>query len=160
MFLWGKSEDARCTRCQETETLMHTVAGCKVYLEEKRYTWRHDSVLNYIAKSLSALQGCQLFADLDAWMSPCTITGQDHRPDLLVVKGSKLYVLELTVDFESNIEINRDRKQRKYVELIKCLESSYEEISFVILSIGAIGIFGKSCDSFISMLNDLNTSKA
>ena len=55
MSLWGKSEDARCTCCQETETLIHTVAGCKVYLEEKRYTWCHDSVLNYIAKSLSAL---------------------------------------------------------------------------------------------------------
>ena len=91
---------------------MHIVAGCKVYLEEKGYTWRHDSVLNYIAKSLSALQGCQLFADLDGWMSPCTISGQDHRPDLLVVKGNKLYVLELTVSFESNIEINRNRKQR------------------------------------------------
>ena len=62
--------------------------------------------------------------------------------------------------FESNIEINRDRKQKKCVELIKCLESSYEEVSFVNLSIWAIGIFGKSCDSFISMLNDLNLSKA
>ena len=93
-----------------------------------------------------------MFDDLDGWMSPCTITGQDHRLDLLVVKRSKLYVLELKVGFETNIVINSERKQRKYAELIKCLESSYEKVSFVNVSIGTIGVFGKSCDSFTSML--------
>ena len=79
---------------------------------------------------------------------------------IIIINIIIIIIIIIIIGFESNIEINTNRKQRKYVELIKCLESSYEEVSFVNLSIGAIGIFGKSCDSFINMLNDLNISKA
>ena len=65
-----------------------------------------------------------MFDDLDGLMSPCTITGQDHRLDLLVVKRSKLYVLELKVGFETNIVINSERKQRKYAEPLNVLSET------------------------------------
>ena len=31
-----------------TESLLHVVAGCRSYLSEGRFTWRHDSALNFL----------------------------------------------------------------------------------------------------------------
>ena len=49
----------------------------------------------------------QVFADIDQYMSPSIITGEDLRPDLTMVHQSKdIYVSELTVGFEPNIQKN------------------------------------------------------
>ena len=42
---WGISNDSRCPLCGDAQTLGHVVGGCKVSLDEKRYNWRHDSIL-------------------------------------------------------------------------------------------------------------------
>ncbi|CAB4032766.1 Hypothetical predicted protein, partial [Paramuricea clavata] len=59
---WGLSPTSDCSRCLAPETLLHVVAGCQSYLE--RFTWRHDSVLNFLAtykpadrKRLTSLRG-------------------------------------------------------------------------------------------------------
>ena len=50
---WGLSPTSDCSFCLSPESLLHVTAGCKTYLEEGRYTWRHDSVLNFIASTLA-----------------------------------------------------------------------------------------------------------
>ena len=57
--------------------------------------------------------------------------------------------------FELNIKINSDRKATKYCPLINHLHSSYSTVTFVILSMSVIGIFGMSSESFLSMFADL-----
>ena len=57
--------------------------------------------------------------------------------------------------FESNIKINNDRKATKYRPLINHIHSSYSTVTFANLSINAIGIFGTSSESFLSMLTEL-----
>ena len=48
-------------------------------------------------------------------MSPSLITGDSLRPDLLLLTGNKvLYILELTLGFETNIQANSVRKANKY----------------------------------------------
>ena len=54
---WGISSSSDCSFCLSPETLLHIVAGCKSYLDQGRFTWRHDSVLKFIAKSLTAVNG-------------------------------------------------------------------------------------------------------
>ena len=94
----------------------------KSYLDNGRYTWRHKYVLLAIAKSLSSLQHCTLFADPPSFASPSLITGDSLRPDLALISRDKtLYLLELTVGFETNIFINSSRKSAKYNSLIKKL---------------------------------------
>ena len=44
------SQSPDCSFCLNPESLLHVVAGCQQYLD--RFTWRHDSILNFIAKSL------------------------------------------------------------------------------------------------------------
>ena len=54
------------------------------------------------------------------YRSPFVITGDTYRPDLLLsTSNGMLYIVELTVGFESNLQKNVERKKSKYKELIR-----------------------------------------
>ena len=51
--LWGYTKSASCHLCDHPQcTLHHIIANCPFALKQKRYTWRHDSVLKTIQLSL------------------------------------------------------------------------------------------------------------
>ena len=125
------------------------MSSCKSYLEDDRYTWRHNSVLLHISRTLSLLQDSSLYADLLSFPSPSLITGDSLRPDLvLVLNSTTVYLLELTIGFESNITINSQRISDKYRPLILALQEKFYDVKFINLSMSALGIFGRSSDSF------------
>ena len=98
------------------------------------YTWRHDSILNFIANSLQPVinDRSSLYADVNGFPSPSIITGENYRPDLLFLIQSKcLYILELTVGFESNLKNNAVRKKEKYMNVVKDMRSNYRCVKFV-----------------------------
>ena len=104
---WNLSQSADCSFCLGPESLLHVVAGCKTYLNEGRFTLRHNSALLFIANSLQSIVGSTLYVDLSDFLSPCIVTGDAFRPDLLLVTADKrLFMLELTVGFETNLNIN------------------------------------------------------
>ena len=103
LSLWNLSQSSDCKFCLLPETLLHVVAGCKVYLEQGRYTWRHNSALNFLATSLKAIEGSSLFADIPGFSSPSIITGDNVSRSTSAYKGNILYVLELTIGFETNV---------------------------------------------------------
>ena len=72
-------------------------------LRETRYDWRHNSVVPFLTKTFMKIQGVEIYSDLDDYRSPSIITGELLRPDLLIISKGVLYVLELTVDFETNL---------------------------------------------------------
>ena len=45
-----------------------------------------------------------------------------------------MYVLELTVGFEPNIEKNAKQKNNKYKELLNSMEKDYTSVTFINLS--------------------------
>ena len=52
LLLWGKSKVSKCALCGASPcSLHHILVICSVALNGKRYTWRHDSVLNTIQSS-------------------------------------------------------------------------------------------------------------
>ena len=114
-----------------------------------------------IAQSLSSLQHCTLFADLPSFASPSLITGETVRPDLILISQDKtLYLLGLTVGFETNILINSKRKSAKFNALIKDLNSQFSTVHFVNLSMGALGILRTSSLNFHTMLEETGMDKA
>ena len=136
------------------------ISSCSSYLDEGRYTWRHNSVLLFLANTFSSLKQCTVYADLPSFLSPSLITGESLRPDLLLLAKDKLlYILELTIGFETNIQNNSNRKAVKYSSLLSELSPSYSKVTFVNLSMGAIGTMGSSCTSFFSLLNELSFDK-
>ena len=157
LFKWSLSSTPACSFCLQSETLQHIVSSCKSYLDDGRYTWRHNSVLSYLAKSMSSIKNASLYADLPSFPSPSLITGDSLRPDLVfVLNNTTVYLLELTVGFESNIKVNSERKAAKYHPLFTNLRTEYTNINFVNLSMSALGIYGTSSDTFLQMLKDLN----
>ena len=101
---WGLSSTSDCSFCLQPESLLHIVAGCSKYLNEGRYTWRHNSVLHFIAYSMKSVPDSVLYADLPGFVTPSVATGDTLRPDLLLAIFNKcLYILELTVGFENNL---------------------------------------------------------
>ena len=109
MFTWGHSENKACQLCHYNQTLGHVVAGCKSSLDQGRYTWRHDSVLSYIANTLSRF--CKnVYADIPSFASPFIVTGNNGGPDIVVVQQKVVTIIELTIGFETNMEGNSKRK--------------------------------------------------
>ena len=140
--------------------LQHVVSSCKSYLKDGRYTWRHNSVLLFLAKTCSSFSDCLLYADLPSFFSPCVITGDALRLELVFIsRNSILDILKLTVGFESNIQINSDRKASKYGSLIMDITHAYSDVQFINLSMSTIVIIGNSSASLLLMLDDLDLSK-
>ena len=130
------------------------VSSCKSYLDQGRYTWRHDSAPNFKANTPSALPSCFVYADLLALLSPfLVITSDSLRPNLLLITENKtLYILELIIGFETNIKVNSNRKALKYNPLHHALRSTNSQINFINLSLDALGTVGSSSDSFSELL--------
>ena len=158
LLKWGRAENSLCPACKNPQTLGHVVGGCKVHLNEKRYNYRHDSVLLNILKALVTCDGITVYGDLPDSKNPSIITGEDYRPDILFVKDKKLFIIELTVGFETNIQINTENKERRYRPLITPLQSKYQ-IEYVNLSMEALGTFGKSYNNFESTLKKAGLGK-
>ena len=86
---WGMSPTSDCSFCIQPESLLHIVAGCKKYREEGRYTWHHDSILYFLANYFQSIKNSYLYVDIPGYISPCALTGDSLRPDLLLVIPDK-----------------------------------------------------------------------
>ena len=83
------------------------------------FTWRHNSVLNFITPNLLNVERSKLYVDLPGFLSPSVITGDQLRPDLLAIENKVLHILELTVGFETNLKTNSVRKHEK-ISTVNC----------------------------------------
>ena len=76
-------------------------------------------------------------------MNLSVITGAKNHHDMIVTQNeSAIFVLELTVGLETNIDLNTKQNVNKYKEMLKSLENKFEKVSFINLSMGALGIVG------------------
>ena len=70
-----------------------------------------------------------------------------------------MYVAELTVGHESNLEKNSDRKKQNYSNLVKKLKDIYKSVIFVNISMSCLGVFGNGSISLLSMFDKLGFDK-
>ena len=124
LTLWNPPKTSNCSCCLQPESLLHVFAGCKTYLDEGRFTWRHDSALNFLASSLQYLKNYTFYVDLPQYLSPCLITGDNLRPDMLISSSDTLYAIVLSVCFETNLNNNTSRKFEKYRHLLHHLRKN------------------------------------
>ena len=143
---WGTSTSATCEFCPETQTLGHVISSCTSALREGRYNWRHNSVIRSIARA-ALKAGNTVYADITEFSSPSTITGDAERPDIVIVRGDDLFVLELTAGFETNLLKNYQRKNLVYADLIARLSSNYSNVRYLNLSMSAIGCVSGETDN-------------
>ena len=110
-----------------------------------------------MVKSFQSIKNSSLYVDIPGFISPCALTGDSPRPDLLLVIPDKcLYILELSLGFEKNLRNYSHRKQLKYKTLVGEQQKNFNEVRFVSLSMSALGVFDHLSKSFIDMLQHLN----
>ena len=153
---WGIAQSSKCLFCNENQTLQHVVSACRISLAEKRWNWRHDSVLINIARFLAKIPTAKVYCDIEnsEFLTPSVITGDMERPDIVVIKDRKCMLLELTVGFETNLEKNSKRKIERYRNLINRLKATYQ-VQYIDLSMGAIGVIGRGNKEFQKIFKTL-----
>ena len=118
--LWGKVNNEKCF-CGQRQTLNHILNCCVVSLNQGRFTYRHDSILNYIQGCLDTTK-YTCYIDIEGHQTqgggtiPPEILITTHKPDIVIIdkKTKSMEIFELTVPGESRILAAHDLKQRKY----------------------------------------------
>ena len=94
LLQWGKSLTDKYTNCHSRETTNHIINCCKTYLDQGRYTWRHDNILNYIANSIDTSK-CDFHIDIKDYQTSAggTIPANFHitplKPDIVIIDHTK-----------------------------------------------------------------------
>ena len=95
-------------------------------LNQGRFTWRHDSILNYLISVLKfvnpasmELKGDNHGLTLNGSTVPPDIICTGQRPDVVFVERElkRIALLELTCSFELNSEAANSRKASSYRDL-------------------------------------------
>ena len=146
---WKIQTDPRCVLCNSLHpTSLHILNGCASTLNQGRYTWGHESVLALIVAFLSPklAKDQSLYADIRASDTPpATIPSNTlpttYRPNLVLISGFSISLLELTVcsNTPDGFLNARQRKQSKqsYIELLGDLESAGYCVQYETLEIGS-----------------------
>ena len=117
---WGKVTNDKCF-CSKKQTLNHILNGCKTALEQGRFTWRHDSILNYIANCLD-MKNFSCYVDLEGHQTPAggtlppEVIVSTLKPDIVIIdnKNKQVKIFELTVPGENRISEAHRLKTEKY----------------------------------------------
>ena len=95
--------------CSNQPTTNHILTGCFTALDQGRYTWRHDSVLQVFVHGLqkNLPPRYKLYADLPGHLAstslPSTIppsfssSSSSSRPDIVLISDDGIILLELSV---------------------------------------------------------------
>ena len=160
---WNKRNSNACQLCGNKETLLHVLNFCKTMLDQGRYTWRHNSVLNIIHSTLlSNLQfpsKIEISCDLPGFICgistvPTDILVTSQKPDLVIIDRAlkKIVLVELTVPFDINVKSAHERKNKRYENLIQDLNCAGYQSSCLAIEVGARGFISKENQLRISDL--------
>ena len=132
---WGKRKMGACPLCScPNGTLGHITNFCPVALQQGRYTWRHNNVLQQITSSVKhlATEDTVVYADLEGLQTngttiPADIlvsSGKGSKPDLVLINRERkvIALMELTCTLPSTEENATTRKSTHYAQLQIALE--------------------------------------
>uniref|UniRef100_A0A1X7UFF2 Reverse transcriptase zinc-binding domain-containing protein n=1 Tax=Amphimedon queenslandica TaxID=400682 RepID=A0A1X7UFF2_AMPQE len=153
---WKYRTDSSCGLCNAPQcTVNHILSCCPTSLLQGRYTWRHDTVLKRLYNLLrdNLDESVTIFADLNNLRAsdtppatiPLNIIVTTARPDIVIIDGRYICLLELTIPSNNMASLTnaRERKQRKenYISLVSDLSSRGYATDLETVEIGALGHF-------------------
>ena len=168
---WKKTRSDNCLMCQKPNTfpqkctLHHVLNNCKAFLDN-RYVWRHDSIVTYIVETLKLDKPDQLdiFADIEGHRVngltlPSTVVVTGQRPDIVMVDRSTtpptVWLFELSVSFERNIEAANTRKHNRYSSLAEDIKESGYTCNNIPFEVGSRGHLTLSNRSNLTTLHQV-----
>ena len=166
---WGKRVVSKCPLCSNNGTLEHILNWCSVSLTQGRFTWRHNTVLNHITRTMleNKPENLEIYADipgldLNGSTIPPDVLVTGSRPDLVLLnrQEKKIFILELTCSFERNIEAANARKRIRYTSLKNDLEDQGYKCTLLPFEVGSRGYVTKSNKMNLINVFVLNKMKA
>jgi hypothetical protein len=134
--------------------LFQVLVHCTHTLDQGRLTWRHDSVLNYIAGCLkSALVDktmVELYCDLNGRQAPgggsipADAMVQAERPDLVILDWSvhgrhRIALVEVTFPWDTDAKRAEECNSARYADLKTALSNEGWDCSLCLIKVGAWG---------------------
>ena len=158
LFRWKKIDSPNCCLCKssEAQSNKHVLSHCAAKISLSRYTSRHDSILSILAAWMKSvkLQDTSLFVDVssEGYSSIDHVFEPVCRPDLVLVKKSNVYVMELTVCHESNLLKSKLYKTNKYRDIKHHIKPEYSHFTAELFTIeisvlGFIAFSSVFCES-------------
>ena len=120
---WNKTFSDKCILCKNRDSTLHCLNGCKVMLDQQRYTWRHDNILKYVTDNITNPK-YKVYTDLtnkqtiNGGTIPPNLTVTPLRPDIVILDNKSINIFELTVPFETNVDKQHLYKTNKYSHLL------------------------------------------
>ncbi len=113
-----------------------------------RYLWRHNSILSHIIKTISKdlPEHWKVNSDLPNSMQGCStipteilVTVQKHDLVICNSQSKSIFIIELSVPFERNIDDTHKRKMDRYQNLISDIKDTGYSVKYYALEIGSRG---------------------
>ena len=146
LHMWGKKGCSTCPLCQkEPQTLVHVLNCCTAARDLRRYNERHDGVLRVIYDSIRDHLSDTTSASADlghTYTFPNHTVPTDLRPDIVVWDDStkEVYLVELTVCFDTLFEEAIQRKESRYCDLVDSIRQEGYTAELITLEVGARGL--------------------
>ena len=160
---WKKRPSATCALCKQgSQSLLHVLNDCSKAMSLRRYSVRHDDVLQicseFVSKHLPPSFNLTVDLPNKEYAFPHHITPTTLRPDVVWWSEEKkvLRILELTVSFETVMDQAHERKMAKYDELLGRVRRAGYAVECIALEVGSRGLV---CIDKLQPLRDtLNTT--
>ena len=132
MHKCDKTASPWCLHCNKNQTLGHVV---ETSLREKRYNYCNDSILLNLSRITESIKSKHIYIDIPGFDIP----GQ--RPYLIVISNRTNWInlLESTAAYETNIDLNSERKEKNYRALMDSLAQLHYSLQFVNFSMATRG---------------------
>ena len=147
---WEKKSHDTCPLCSSRQSLSHVTNNCPTAMNLHHYSRRHDKVLEvlggFIQEHLPPSFGFTTDLPSSVYSFPQHITPTDNRPDIVWwCEGSRsLWLLELTVSFEPQMEDVQQRKQSKYQDLVEASRAAGYTTELIRVEVGSRGLVDAS----------------
>ena len=113
-YKYSKSD--KCKLCGNRANTNDYLNCCKVMLETKRFTWRHNNLVNFIVNNVD--KKFKVYRDLDGWQAPGggtippALCVTNLKPNIVMIdKHTKtLHIYELMMPLINNIEKRHTEK--------------------------------------------------
>ena len=142
--------DRRCRRCgYESETLPHVTNHC-FQAHREAYQLRHDAILDRLRRATPVFPGTEV--RVNQRVPECDPAS---RPDLVIIRGDTVMMIDVTVSFENRPEALHAAEQEKltkYAGLVEELRGRGKTASVHALVVGSLGTWYRGNEATLRSL--------
>ena len=102
-------------------------------------------------------RGMKLFVDLDGYPNPGECFAWQH-PDIVIINGKEVIVIELSVCYETRTEEARNFKKRRYQNIKSDLSIEWAKLNIIYVEITTLGSISRNIKDFAKFVKPLGIS--